>query len=1221
MARFGRRFPVPHRLYKRQPGPQNYTGGSTDPVGITDSVSVELSREITDNVGISEVTPVDPRTRVTALHAFWADDPDWTDPGDGNPVDSWRNHSGGGNIANTGAARPTFDASNPDFNDHAVIDFVPGSSQYLTVNTTDVAQPYKAIVVFKADNAAALQNILGSGNGTQGFRITAAGGYTLAAGSSLNVGTADTDMHVARFTMNNTSSELWIDGASVGTGTVGTNGNAFLSVGAGTNGGAGAANFFDGQVAFVGIYDGATSDVDLAQLADDLLVYYSTPVVSADLWSDHTRTVGPVLLDEDGLVVRDEDGQPILTGDADPMGVTDSVAVTLSTERADSVGILDSISPVVDFVASEDDPIGITDSVSVELVREITDAVGLTDSVLAGLEASAEVTDAIGIPGTHSLTLERPDIIDPVGILDSVDRVADHFSASDDPVGITDSVLAELSREITDVVGILDSVAGELGREITDAVGILDSMASDQVRSITDAVGILDWYLFHLERPDTVDSVGILDSVSHTLTSTRSDAVGITDSVERVAVLSREITDVVGIETERIGGIPLYLAGEPVRGVAVDGATFNPVYGGGSGTLDLQVFVDQPINYVFGHPDIVLLDSEDETGGFRLWISSNGRLNFRWQQNSFLVEEQSDSSIPTDLAFDDEGGIHQFYAPLAFRVRCPYASTDPLEIPAQGDLIWSTSTAAWPTPSWTQLGIDSVSLVGPDTDAPEVVALGSTLDGSNTVPQPNSYHKRGGFGVAVVIDTGQGFTNETEFIDRETDFVSPQDTGEIEWTLGSAGLYEVSHSLERPLVDAVGLLDTADQEFTASREITDVIGLVDDADYEHESGSVDLDATDPIGILDDVATVRSVSRENDDVVGLVDSVAVELSAQSDVTDLIGILDSTETTLEATITDVVGVTDSADRSATHEQAVDDEVGILDSAVGAQTIAREVDDDLELIDDVVPDGTLQVILLDQIGLLDSASGAQDIQRDHTDAIGLLDSHSKQSDLTVDDEVNLADDASPTRDIFVDLTNPLGVLDSVLTFSEIERIASDGVGIDDDALVALALSVEQVDLLGIVDAVETARDIQTLVTDLLGLLDSSAHVLSRELEVVDGIGILDSMAVFAGAAFEIIDQLGITDSAVAGFLIDQAIDDALQIIDSTTFEKYLTDVINIIISLLLRERFISGGVQERTISASIEKSSPVVDTQETEIVAENDERGIQAAAGDALVKKVPV
>lgn len=224
------------------------------------------------------VASFNPLTQVTALHAMWANDTAWTNPGDGNPVTSWRNQSGGGDPASAGSARPTFVAINSDFGNHASIHFTSASSQYLGVDIADIAQSCKVVTVFKLSAGAGVaESVIGFGGGvSRDFRDVATDQWRVNAGANLLGGTSDTLTHVARFTLNGASSQLWIDETSIVTGDAGANGISVLTIGTSNNGLASLGAFLQGDVAFVGIYTGATSDASLSSLCNSLRLYYNT---------------------------------------------------------------------------------------------------------------------------------------------------------------------------------------------------------------------------------------------------------------------------------------------------------------------------------------------------------------------------------------------------------------------------------------------------------------------------------------------------------------------------------------------------------------------------------------------------------------------------------------------------------------------------------------------------------------------------------------------------------------------------------------------------------------------------------------------------------------------------------------------------------------------------------------------------------------------------------
>lgn len=216
-----------------------------------------------------------PLTQVTALHAMWAGDPSWSNPGDGNPVDSWRNQSGGGDPASTGTNRPTYRASVANLGNKPAIEFAGASSQRLAVDIADQGQSFKLLAVFRSSSTSGNPVIIGQGGNTgNGFRLITTGpAWRLVFNVNLQGGTADTNSHVLRATVNGASSQFWIDESSIASGDAGNFQLTYLTVGSGNSGGT-FANPFTGYVAFYGVYSGATSDASLTTLANDLRTHY-----------------------------------------------------------------------------------------------------------------------------------------------------------------------------------------------------------------------------------------------------------------------------------------------------------------------------------------------------------------------------------------------------------------------------------------------------------------------------------------------------------------------------------------------------------------------------------------------------------------------------------------------------------------------------------------------------------------------------------------------------------------------------------------------------------------------------------------------------------------------------------------------------------------------------------------------------------------------------------
>jgi hypothetical protein len=88
----------------------------------------------------------DPLSYGTPYHAFWAEDPSWTNPGNGNAVSSWRNDGSNGTAATApaGTNEPTFFSSYANLNSRPAITF-DGATDYLKVAAADTVSKSQPI--------------------------------------------------------------------------------------------------------------------------------------------------------------------------------------------------------------------------------------------------------------------------------------------------------------------------------------------------------------------------------------------------------------------------------------------------------------------------------------------------------------------------------------------------------------------------------------------------------------------------------------------------------------------------------------------------------------------------------------------------------------------------------------------------------------------------------------------------------------------------------------------------------------------------------------------------------------------------------------------------------------------------------------------------------------------------------------------------------------------
>lgn len=194
---------------------------------------------------------------ITWKAAYWASDPSWTNPGNGNEVTSWRDYSGNGfTLTRPAASGPTYQSAVTELNNQPGLLF-NGTSNALSVGSnTGTTQPNSIVVIVRADSTAANKQRWVDNQTGVGGRQLIEGAYTdgkvlLYANSlaSSNL-TATTGAFFMTALFNGASS--WVERS----GTRSTS----ISPGAANLGGLQVANasgiFASGVVAFVGIYQG-----------------------------------------------------------------------------------------------------------------------------------------------------------------------------------------------------------------------------------------------------------------------------------------------------------------------------------------------------------------------------------------------------------------------------------------------------------------------------------------------------------------------------------------------------------------------------------------------------------------------------------------------------------------------------------------------------------------------------------------------------------------------------------------------------------------------------------------------------------------------------------------------------------------------------------------------------------------------------------------------------
>ncbi len=207
----------------------------------------------------------DPLSSITWHSAYWAEDPDWTNPGDGNAVTSWRDGSGNGRTLTPPGTGPIYTASTSGMNNRPALTYSSAVNRRLTsASFTTLAQTFSLVQICRYNSTGAHRTFDNSGIGTGRVIAATSGGgaYLVFNGSVITPappapGTAR-ELDVFKFA--GASSWVEANGTRSSTFNPGTAGLGGIGIGSD-----GASAHFTGDIAFVGVYAGdVTADAKWA---------------------------------------------------------------------------------------------------------------------------------------------------------------------------------------------------------------------------------------------------------------------------------------------------------------------------------------------------------------------------------------------------------------------------------------------------------------------------------------------------------------------------------------------------------------------------------------------------------------------------------------------------------------------------------------------------------------------------------------------------------------------------------------------------------------------------------------------------------------------------------------------------------------------------------------------------------------------------------------------
>jgi hypothetical protein len=193
----------------------------------------------------------------TYRNAFWAGDPAWSNPGDGQLVTSVRNAGVSGDPTNTGGTdRPTYVLSNTTLNNKPALTFDGGDFLDIAASGFTRGSTWVAALGYLTGSGVQ-RGITGLGAGAAsncGISTISTNTWVFNAASSINGGAVDNAPHLFVGFMDAASAgTFYIDGVQVATGSIGSGNLARFRIGC-TGTTAVPASFWTGGISFVAQY-------------------------------------------------------------------------------------------------------------------------------------------------------------------------------------------------------------------------------------------------------------------------------------------------------------------------------------------------------------------------------------------------------------------------------------------------------------------------------------------------------------------------------------------------------------------------------------------------------------------------------------------------------------------------------------------------------------------------------------------------------------------------------------------------------------------------------------------------------------------------------------------------------------------------------------------------------------------------------------------------------
>lgn len=215
----------------------------------------------------------DPLDSISWATAFWAEDPDWSEPADGGAVSSWRD--AGTNAVDLGnqgnpARNATYRASTAAYNNKPTVEGGVNTALRQGSAFTGVSPPFTIVVV--GNVAVTGSKYITSWAGST-YLVRNTTDWAIANTTYRAIVAGDLNPHVFVITIDGASTTVRIDGSSTSLASPGTTqASRFMLFADGGSAGQG-----QGHIPFLGFYAGSLAGASVTAFEDWASAYYGTP--------------------------------------------------------------------------------------------------------------------------------------------------------------------------------------------------------------------------------------------------------------------------------------------------------------------------------------------------------------------------------------------------------------------------------------------------------------------------------------------------------------------------------------------------------------------------------------------------------------------------------------------------------------------------------------------------------------------------------------------------------------------------------------------------------------------------------------------------------------------------------------------------------------------------------------------------------------------------------